>query len=153
MLLFVTTAQHIWLLLKQKESKLLFSTYFRKCNLEIILIRCIGSVTSFHLHTVVNTKITVLVDVMRYSLKRFGGMCCLHLQVTSTNVMRSVSPQKITMWDEIITELNMKITVFCDITSCSLVDRYQFFGATCCLHLQSKTLLYYSTSTFALIYD
>ena len=32
--------------------------------------------------------------------------------------------------------MNVKIAVFRDMTSCSLVDRYEHFGLTFCLHLQ-----------------
>jgi hypothetical protein len=32
----------------------------------------------------------------------------------------------------------IKVMVFWDVMPCSLVDRYQHYGATCCLHLQER---------------
>jgi hypothetical protein len=37
------------------------------------------------------------------------------------------------------TEVNMKVTVFWDATSCTLVDMCQRFGETHCRHLQNRT--------------
>jgi hypothetical protein len=34
-----------------------------------------------------------------------------------------------------LTAVTVKITVFCDMTPCSLPDHYQRFGGTCCIHL------------------
>lgn len=34
--------------------------------------------------------------------------------------------------------ITYKITVFYDVTSCSLVDQYSYSGETCCLHLQVR---------------
>jgi hypothetical protein len=34
--------------------------------------------------------------------------------------------------------LSMKISVFWNVTSYSIVDRYQCFGVTCCLHLWGR---------------
>jgi hypothetical protein len=34
--------------------------------------------------------------------------------------------------------VNIKITVFWNTTSCTLVDIYQRFGRTCCLHFQGN---------------
>jgi hypothetical protein len=36
----------------------------------------------------------------------------------------------------VLTAVTMKITVFWDVTPCSLVERYQCFGRTCCFHLK-----------------
>jgi hypothetical protein len=35
-------------------------------------------------------------------------------------------------------ECGLKITVFCDVTLCTLVDSYECFGEPCCLHLQGR---------------
>jgi hypothetical protein len=42
----------------------------------------------------------------------------------------------------------MKITIFWDVTPCSLVDRYQSFGGTCCLSLQENTVLFWNVGTY-----
>jgi hypothetical protein len=34
--------------------------------------------------------------------------------------------------------MTMKIAVFWDLTPCSLVDIYQYFGGTCCSHFQGE---------------
>jgi hypothetical protein len=38
--------------------------------------------------------------------------------------------------------VTVKITVFWDVTSWSLVDRYQCFRGICCFHLQSALNIY-----------
>jgi hypothetical protein len=38
---------------------------------------------------------------------------------------------------EVVTVVNIKITVFWDITPCSLIDIYRYFGETCFLRIQS----------------
>lgn len=35
-------------------------------------------------------------------------------------------------------ERGMKVTIFHDAMPCSLVDRYQHYGGTCCRHLQER---------------
>jgi hypothetical protein len=39
---------------------------------------------------------------------------------------------------EVPKAMTMNIIVFWDIMQCSVVDRYQHFGESCCLHLQGK---------------
>jgi hypothetical protein len=39
---------------------------------------------------------------------------------------------------EVLTVVNINITVIWVVTPQSLVDRYKFFGAACCLHLQGR---------------
>jgi hypothetical protein len=39
---------------------------------------------------------------------------------------------------EVLTTVNMKITVFWDVVMHSLVNRYPRFGGTCCFHLQGR---------------
>jgi hypothetical protein len=41
------------------------------------------------------------------------------------------------MTSEVLTEMNMSITIFCDVTHCRLLDNYQHFVETCCLQLQA----------------
>jgi hypothetical protein len=36
----------------------------------------------------------------------------------------------------VLTAVTIKITLFLDVTQCSLIYRYKCFGGTCCLHLQ-----------------
>jgi hypothetical protein len=43
---------------------------------------------------------------------------------------------------EVLMTLNMKSSAFWYVMPCSLVDRYQCFGRTCYLHLQSGKLFY-----------
>jgi ABC-type multidrug transport system fused ATPase/permease subunit len=35
---------------------------------------------------------------------------------------------------EVLSAVNIKITVFWDVTPCNLANRYQYFGGTCCFH-------------------
>lgn len=46
---------------------------------------------------------------------------------------------KTQMWEDVLTTMSIKITVFWDMAPCNLVDRYQCFGKTLCLHLQDRT--------------
>jgi hypothetical protein len=39
---------------------------------------------------------------------------------------------------KVLTAVNMKITLFWNVIPCSLVERYQCFGRTCCFHLQIR---------------
>jgi hypothetical protein len=41
---------------------------------------------------------------------------------------------------EVLTAVNMKITVFWDVIPCRLVNIYKYFGGTCCLHLQERRI-------------
>jgi len=43
---------------------------------------------------------------------------------------------------EVRKAVTIKITVFYDIISCSLVDMYQHFGGICCVRLQSRTITF-----------
>ena len=40
------------------------------------------------------------------------------------------------MGSEVFSVLNMKVTIFSDVMPCSLVEKYQCYGATCCLCLE-----------------
>jgi hypothetical protein len=42
---------------------------------------------------------------------------------------------------QVIAEVSMNITVFCDVKPCSLVDCYQHFGGSHCVHLQGRLLV------------
>jgi hypothetical protein len=46
---------------------------------------------------------------------------------------------------EVITAVRMKITGVWDVTQCSLVDRYQRFDVTYCLHRKGSTKLHIIT--------
>jgi hypothetical protein len=39
-----------------------------------------------------------------------------------------------------VSQGEIKITIFCDMTQCRLIHRYQSFGGTSYLNLQSKTV-------------
>jgi hypothetical protein len=39
---------------------------------------------------------------------------------------------------EVLIPVTMKIFVFWNVVVCSVVDIYQYFGFTCCLHLQGR---------------
>jgi hypothetical protein len=39
-----------------------------------------------------------------------------------------------------VSHCNMKIMVFCYVSTFNLVDKYHLFGSTCCLHLQNPSL-------------
>jgi hypothetical protein len=39
---------------------------------------------------------------------------------------------------EVLTAVRIKITIFWDVTQCSLVNMYQYFKGICCLHFQGR---------------
>jgi hypothetical protein len=53
----------------------------------------------------------------------------------------------LSMINVILTKVNVRLTEFRDLTTCSLLDRHQHFKEACCLHLECK-LLEYSIKTF-----
>jgi hypothetical protein len=59
------------------------------------------------------------------------------------------------MRPEVHTEVNIVMEGLLNLTLCSLVDRYQRFGGTCCLHLQVtvKVEAVCYSETFVLIYQ
>jgi hypothetical protein len=52
---------------------------------------------------------------------------------------RLVHNQNIPLF-QVFIMINTKIIVFWDVTSCALLDRRQYFGKTCYLQLQVKTM-------------
>jgi hypothetical protein len=41
---------------------------------------------------------------------------------------------------EVLVAVSMKITAFLDVRLCDVVDHYQHFGGTCCLHFQVQRI-------------
>jgi hypothetical protein len=48
---------------------------------------------------------------------------------------------QIPLRSEVLTEATVYITVFWDVTQCSLIYRYQNFGGTCCCRLQGRSYI------------
>jgi hypothetical protein len=60
---------------------------------------------------------------------------------TSENIgQRTTGTETEGMKPEVVNVVIEKITVTWDTTQCSLTDVYRYFGGTCCLHGQEKSL-------------